>query len=333
MGRWFRWRALFVALVAVLAVWMYVRERVETRGLRNPIFGDPDPPVLAPLEATDGAHALAGRVRTSAGAALADASVVVREGQMPRSTQTDREGAFRFEGLRAGTHEVAVLAFGQTPQTFRVTLPSEEPLELALAAPRAPLDTLPAITRAPLRGRLRTVSAALDGLEVWLEPAPGTDPLTGVVPRRARVGADGAFELDALAAGAYSLRVLPAWASGGSWPIVVQRDLEWSGAAADLAGGLELDYRPATTALRVLDVAGRAMPGALVLLRERTAPDRPLHVWPARESDAAGEVGFDDLPGGDYEIEIAAGSARKTLDPFRIGAGERKALGDVVLTP
>jgi hypothetical protein len=329
MGRWFRWRALFVALVAVLAVWMYVRERIDTGELSAPIFGDPDPPVLAPLAATQGEHAFSGRVRTSVGAALADASVTLLEANMPRATQTDRDGAFRFEGICAGTHELTVLAFGEEPQTFRVTLPREEALELSLAPPRPPLETLPAIERAPLRGRLRAAAGTLDGLELWLEPALGTDPLAGVVPRRARVGNDGAFEFDALAAGAYSARVLPAWASGGSWPIVAQHDLEWRGGAE----ALEFDYQPATAALRVLDIAGRVMPGALVLLRERTAADRPLHVWPARESDGAGEVRFDDLAAGEYEIEIAAGGARKTLEPFRIGAGERKTLGDIVLAP
>lgn len=325
-----RWRALFVALVAVLAVWMYVRERFETRPLRAPEFKTPAPPDLAPLAATDGANALSGRVRTSAGAPLADASIVVLEARMPRSAQTDRDGAFRVDGLSDGAHELTVLAFGEVPQTFAVTLPRAEPLELVLEPPRAPIETLPAIARATLRGRLRAAAVALDGVELWLEPAEGSDALGGIVPRRARVASDGAFEFEALAAGGYSARVLPAWASGGSWPIVEQREFTWTAEGA----ALELDYRPATASARVLDLAGRVLPGALVLLRERAVADRPAHAWPARQTDAAGEVRFDDLAGGGYELEIRAGAARnQPLTEFAVAAGERIDLGNIVLTP
>jgi hypothetical protein len=80
----------------------------------------------------------------------------------------------------------------------------------------------------------------------------------------------------------------------------------------------------------VHDPAGSRLPGALALLRDTAQPGR---TWPARESDAQGEVRFDDLPVGQFELEISAGKAREVLRPFETRAGERHDFGEIVLRP
>jgi hypothetical protein len=179
--------------------------------------------------------------------------------------------------------------------------------------------------RRVLRGLARHALGATGGMEIWLEPVAVSDPLTGAYPRRTRVEASGAFAFEALAHGSYTVHVLPVWASGGSWPILARADLDWRGEAQ-----LELDVNTASAQLRVYDAAGSQLPGALALLRDTSQPGR---AWPARESDAQGEVRFDDLPVGQFELEISAGKAREVLRPFETRAGERHDLGEIVLRP
>ncbi|MBM3978248.1 MAG: carboxypeptidase regulatory-like domain-containing protein [Planctomycetes bacterium] len=325
MSRWFKLRVLFVVAVAAFALWTFIRERVSALPMSEPNFEKPEPPRLAPLPPSKGVHAVHGRVLTHSGDPLEEASVVVVEGGRPHTTLSGANGEYRVEGLPEGEHEVVVLSFGQAPQSFPLRLPRLEPLELVLGPPRPPLEVLPEPQRSLLRGLARHALGATGGMEIWLEPVAGSDPLTGAYPRRARVEAGGAFAFEALAHGSYAVNVLPDWASGGSWPILARADLAWHGDAQ-----LEIDVNTASAQLRVYDVAGSPLPGALALLRDTAQPGR---AWPARESDAQGEIRFDDLPVGQFELEISAGKARDVLRTFETRAGERHDLGEIVLRP
>jgi hypothetical protein len=320
-----RLRALFIVLVAGGAIWIYMAGRADVREMRDPNFSTPTPPVLAEIP-LDAELVLEGRLRTNSGEPLADASVVVSANGLPHWALSDVAGRFRIDGLPAGEHELNVLVFEHAPQSFRVTLPSTELVELQLAPPRPPLETLPEVARKTLRGvLLAAAGSASAGAEIWLEPAVGTDWLTGVLPRRARADAAGRFVFEDLALGSYTARVLPAWASGGSWPVLERTEWTFDGTQVEWP----LDYRPAHIELSVVDANGAALQGVLALLRESGDAQRG---WPGVVSDAQGRLAYHDLASGEYELELIAGKARE-LRSFHVAVGEHSSLGLVPLAP
>lgn len=91
---------------------------------------------------------LSGAVRTTEGTGLADVSVSVQQGASPaQTTRTDAAGAFRVEGLPAGTYVLtAALPSGYAPETVRqeVRVSNGANTEVAVAAQpvRALSDTI-----------------------------------------------------------------------------------------------------------------------------------------------------------------------------------------------
>lgn len=314
--RWFhRLRLLFVLGVLAFALWTYMRERADVLELAPLHFDAPQPPVLAARRAAQGELALEGRVLDAGGAPLPDASVQILAGERPCWATTDGLGRFRIEHLPSGEFEAHVLALGFAPQSFALALPASAPIDLKLQQPRAPLPGLPEIRRSELAIQVQPGPAAsLAGYEVWLEPAPGTNPLAGVFPRRVRLDERGAGSCAALACGEYIARLLPAWAAGGSWPVLAE--LVWNQPVQ--GGALNLLNQAGSIAGAVRSPKGEPIEGVMLVLQQAGEPAR---LWPPVATDARGNYAFADVPAGDYQLELHTGAVDR-VHSAQLAAGQ-----------
>lgn len=252
----------------------------------------------------------------------------------PRSAEplpwarTDAGGRFRIDGAPPGAFRVALLAPGREVVLRDVELPlaNEGGVEWQVQAVLGAPEALPEITSGLLGGRVSSPVGDLpepypvDGYEVWLEPLGEEQGwLSGAVPRRVQVDSAGRFELPELVHARYLVRVLPAWAVGGTWPVLEElaytHEAPEPGASARILG---VRLRGGTLGGRLFDGESGPLEGALVKVWPLGQPDR---LWPSRATDAQGEFLVRDLPPGDYRVRLRAGTVEYEEDvTIRIGA-------------
>ena len=226
--------------------------------------------------------------------------------------RTNSLGRFALQDMPAGAAvwDVTVLAFNHMPARFQVQGDAAS-VAWTLPQPPAPLEALPPLKTADFVGRVVRPSgptASLEGLEVWIAPPPGTDILTGQIERRAQVSSDGSFRFPDLAAGVYQAQILPAWARGGTWPIL------GSGPLA-IAPGSTMPQPPPLIVTEgalsgvVMDQTNEPIHGAMVVVQQASDPN---HVLPPQATDAAGQFSFAGLPADEYRVEVVSGDVRRT---------------------
>jgi len=252
-----------------------------------------------------------------AGAPIAGAALVVRAGTAPIWAFSAADGTATLEGLQPGPSRLAVLAFPHPGLELDIE-PSPGVRRIELAAPATVQSTLADIPRSTFAGRLRSSGAeALAGYEILLLPVALPNQLGGALPRQCVSDADGKFAFDGLAHGRYLLKVLPEWASGGSWPDLsaeTSRALDFHAEIQD--GAIELAR--GGVAGEVRDDLGRALEGALVLVNEAGNEAR---VWPPSSSGLDGRFLVQDLPPGKYRVSCRAGEGGSTIEEITVAAG------------
>ena len=312
---------LLVALCVLVGILLEARRSDD----ELPSFTPARPPEFGALAAPVGSVELEGRILGPEGAPVADASVYLRSAGAPAWTYTDRDGAFRLTGLQPEPALAVVLAWGFPPTEFEAQ-PGPEAALWTMPPRSDVVPGLPKIERADLLGRVLHPLGLEQAFEVALLPANDPSLLQGPVAVRTVTDSDGRFHFDQLAVGEYRTLILPAWAAGGSWPNLAR--------AADGSPGATLYHGPdaepvdlelAAGALegRLRDPSGLPIEGALVLLSRAEDPDR---IWPPALSDPAGGFRIEDLPPGDFLLEVRAGQGVLGGIPVRIEAGRRLTL-------
>jgi len=257
------------------------------------------------------------RVVDPAGLAVSGAALVVRAGNKPLWAFTDAYGRAVLEGLAPGKSRMAVIALPHPGLELDI-VPGPGELEVRLAAAIEPQPLLAEIPRSRLAGRLSGAPPeALAECEVLLLPVAAPNELGGAMPRRCSADAQGSFAFDSLAHAVYQVCVLPAWASGGSWPdlaAAADRTLDFKAARNDLSialarGEIEGEVR---------DDLGRALEGALVWA---TDAGNELRIWPPAASGPDGRFRIADLPPGKYRVSCRAGEGGSTLEELVVAAG------------
>lgn len=300
---------LFTAAVFAAAGVSFCRARRAESESALPTFAPAPGAQLEELKAPLGSHVLAGQVVDIDLAPTPGVTVFLRSNDAPFWVETDSEGRFQLQGLGAGPYEVALVKWGFPPRSTRVEQPAEDVL-LTLAPPKPPPSPLPAISSSALSGRVAHPLGELwedaDGYELQFTPRADITELKGAVHRRVAADRRGFFALEDLAHGDYQVRVLPSWASGGSWPdLVALADAQWEHRpdGSDFAVfGLEAGAIEAS----VVDPRGVPIDGAYAILADAS---NVAHVWPPRLSDAFGVLRFPDLPPGRYLLAIRAGES------------------------
>lgn len=338
MKRLLPWLALAVLLGTGLAVYAGRPEPLD-----ESLFGQELalPPTLEPLEFPRGEVELRGQVTTHDGAPVADALVVLErarpfeESSVPvRGAYTDASGAFRLERLAPGAWRVVLQHASVPPRSFTVELPAAAPVSWPLAPPLPPIEAMPELARGALAGRVQLPAALgpadLTGFEVVLVPARETPGLAGATLRRAECDASGAFALPDLVLADYDVRVLPAWARGGSWPELARAR------CAHRAQGtrLELELVGGVLAGTLLEAPGRPLVGAVVRITSLAAKDalgKP-QLWPPAVSDEDGRFTSELLPPGRYLLHARAGAAAQDLE-LEVRAGEVREVPFAALAP
>jgi hypothetical protein len=277
------------------------------------------PPLTAPALDT----ALRGLIVGPEGEPVADALVFVNADDRPGWTYTGVDGAFEVAGLSHGPRTMSVVARGYDPVTRE--LHGESAGEVELVARPEPVS-MPAVERATLTGRVistdplgtldpLTPDQARSSYEVQLVPTSPPEEFGGALPRATTVDAQGNFVFEELAAGSYTVRVLPSWARDGSWPDLTRPTEATDGTPYEhLPAGHgpgdgvppELAVRLATGGARghLFDDAGEPLEGALLLLHPEGAEER---LWPPVATGADGSFVLTDLPAGRYTLTIRAG--------------------------
>jgi hypothetical protein len=236
-----------------------------------------------------------------------------------------------------------VVALGHEPLALTLQEAST-PQKIALKKAYGPPPKLVALEHVPLAGRI-VVPEGFDAsrFEVLLEPdAPAS--IDSALPRRVPCDAKGAFRIDDLLVARYDVRVLPAWARGGSWPDLLFGVGEGEEHAfTHQKGGGELVLRLAFGTIegtlvepitRGPDGAPLPVPrdepveGAVVELAFAGESGR---VWIPESTDAAGRFALRPLPKGRYLLTLRAGEATLQQE-FELGASEQKRL-DLRLVP
>jgi hypothetical protein len=295
----------------------WLAARVGERPMVVPSIIPRPPPTLPALVLAGGGHRVQGRVVDAEQHAVADALVWLRAGDEPDWTYTDSDGAFRMQDVGAGPWPVVVLAHGYAPYKGSIDVTSI-PCTIAIGAVLPDVPLRQPILRAPLVGHISSELAGdVAGYEVWLAPRVAPETLGVPLPRRATCDEGGNFRIDDLAHGEYVVRVIPAWARGGSWPDLTQA-LAGGAPTTWTHGGIESAAED--TAEHPLEVtlssgeirgvlrteAGDPVEGALVLL---SRADDASRIWPPISTAADGSFVARDLPPGSYSVSIRAGAA------------------------
>ncbi|MCK6445161.1 MAG: carboxypeptidase-like regulatory domain-containing protein [Planctomycetes bacterium] len=281
-----------------------------------------EPPAFQPVVLPHGSATLRGRVFDDHGEPVRELPIYTRSANVAHWAYTDADGRFVLDRLFDEEHEVLALAFGRPTQSFRLR-PGDAVHELRLAPPRPAATRLPDLPRSDLTGWVaRALEGPLAGLEVLLEPVDPPNVLQGAVPVRALVADDGAFDFRALAHARYRVRILPAWARGGSWPDLVAPEfaaLQHDGTQATVT----FELGDGALAGRVEHEDGSPLAGALVLVHPSGDESRP---YPAGTSDAQGAFRIADLPAGRYALEVRAGEDVKSFPDVEVERREVAAL-------
>lgn len=290
--------ALLLAAIAVRAL------RVE--GLELPAF--PRAPVVdLPDEvAPVGTERLEGRVLGVGGVPLPESLVLVdREGELTWD-YCDPQGRFTLERLPGPPLRVTVLAREYEAQILWVES-IREPLEVLMDSPLPETPVLPDIGEGPLEGQILASMGGRGwaGYELQLVPIDPPETLGAPIPVRTTIGADRRFAFERLLHGRYRARVVPPWASGGSWPDLVDP------AGAEVVHGpatgeIELPLRTGELAGELIDQRGDFVEGALVVVTPAGRRGRP---WQPALSSAFGRFVVRDLPPGTYDLVLDAGEA------------------------
>lgn len=252
--------------------------------------------------------------------------------------RTDAAGMFALSELSPGSLDLAILGPELPLVTRRVSVPNAGELRLTLDAPLPPLPTAPAIERSDLSGRVTLAfSAPPEGYEVWLLPLPDMElgdfklsGLSGAIERRASVDANGEFLVSELVHARYGVSVLPPWAAGGEWPLLVELAHEHRGSGQPL----ELTTQSGQIRAQLRDQDGRPVIGARLELREA---GREQRLWPPTYTGNDGRLVANDLPAGSYRASLTIGSVvRQELvrinalrstelnwSPLELGVGSR----------
>lgn len=298
------------------------------------------PPRAVPLEELDAPHGdqrVSGRVEDPNAGGVAGVLVRLtplddpeREDEaLPLSwTVTDEAGHFSLEELVAGSYRATLLLPGREVVRLELSVPAEGELHWLIGEPRPPAPDLEELRRETLRGLVRDAQGRpLAGLEVVCRPAPDTSPLSGALVRRVRTDRSGGFAFEGLALASYRVELLPEWARGGSWPVLVGTSITHDEGSAEVP--LELVFEPASVSGRLLDEEQRPLEGALVQLWSASDED---HVWPAVQSGADGVFRLEGLPAGSYALRIRAGAAAVSL-AIVLERGENRRLELEALHP
>lgn len=298
---------------------------------------EPDPPIniqrpapttFRKLEPPPHGHKLLGQVTTSTGEAIDRALVWVR-GEEGRGTWTDALGAFRFDELGPGPWQAKIVAQGFEPLALELAESSTLQV-VVLQKAYGPPPELAKFVHAELAGRL-VVPAGFDasGFEVVLQPGEPTR-IDSPVPRRVACDAQGNFRIDDLIVAHYDLRVLPAWARGGTWPDLLigvgdgeQRDFTHKQGASELRLRLALG----TIAGTLVEPDGAAIEGALVELELAGDPGR---IWLPQSTDNAGKFALRALPQARYLLTLRAGGSTWKRE-IELSANEDHQLGAIVV--
>jgi len=338
MRRLVPWLAALVLLATVLA-WKLGRPAALDESLFDvTLTQQPMEPLALPVHGRE----LAGRITTSAGRPAADALVVLERakpfesGPAPlRGEYTDEQGAFRFEELAEGTYRVVLQHASAPPRSFTTSVPAEGEVTWALAEPLAPIEPMPTLARGALTGRVTLPAglaprADLAGHELVLAPVPETHPLAGAAVRRVACDAEGRFALPDLVLADYEVRVLPPWASGGSWPELARARCAHRADGTELA----LELAVGTLAGTLVEPPERALVGALVRLTSLSARDvlgRP-QLWPPAVTDAQGRFRSGLLPVGRYLLHARAGEGEQDVE-VEVRAGQHLEVPFAPLDP
>ncbi|HUR27401.1 MAG TPA: carboxypeptidase-like regulatory domain-containing protein [Planctomycetota bacterium] len=276
-----------------------------------------DPLLVASGAAQAQRSRLSVRIVDPSGAPVAEAALVVRSGIAPIWAFTAADGTATLEGLQPEAARLCVLAFPHPGLEVDV-VPGPELRVIELAAPATVQATLADIPRAKLAGQLVSDAAdPLDGYEVLLLPVAPANELGGALPRRCVTEAGGAYVFEGLAHGRYFVKVLPSWASGGSWPDLAgpeDRELDFRG---EISSG-KIGLARGSIEGEVRDDLGRALEGALVLVNESANEAR---VWPPCSTGPDGRFHVDDLPPGKYRVSCRAGEGGSTQEELVVAAG------------
>lgn len=276
-----------------------------------------DPLGLEPHASAARPDRLVLRVVDPAGVPVAGAALVARAANAPIWAFTAADGSATLEGLPPGTSRLAVLAYPHPGLEVDIE-PGAELRLITLEACAVLPEALADIPRSRLDGQLRpSNSDAPAEYEIMLLPTSPASELGGALPRRCVSDENGRFVFDGLAHGHYLLKVLPVWASGGSWPDLAaenNRDLEFNADITERA--IELACGEIEGEVR--DDLGRALEGALVLANEVANEN---HVWPPSSSGPDGRFRIQDLPPGKYRVSCRAGEGGSTIDELVVASG------------
>jgi hypothetical protein len=169
------------------------------------------------------------------------------------------------------------------------------------------------------------------GFEVVLEPGEPTR-IDSAGPRRVACDAQGNFKIEDLIVAQYGLRVLPAWARGGTWPDLLLGVGDGAGEQHEFthkqgAGELRLRLTLGTIAGALVEPDGRPIEGALVELELAGDPGR---IWLPQSTDAAGKFALRALPRARYLLTLRAGGSALTRE-IELGPNEDHQLDPIVV--
>jgi hypothetical protein len=269
--------------------------------------------MLQPLAALDRARSLQGKVVAPDASPVGDALVWVRAADEPHWTYSDAAGEFHLEHLGPDPWKVSVVARGFDPILVTlVDMGSAQTIHLVRAV--EPPPTLAPIARSQLRGLVIPAlpgTVDVQGYEVVLTPRLPPENLGAPVPRRVTTDRAGAFTLPDLAHGAYSVRVLPYWARGGSWPdlarsLAASEGIAFVHNASTAANELRIQLENGSITGVIQNSEKMPLEAALVIVAQA---DDPARVWPPISTAVDGSFTARDLPAGSYSVGVRAGSA------------------------
>jgi hypothetical protein len=255
---------------------------------------------------------LRGRLLGSDGAPRAGYLILGENAGRLVHARSAADGSFRLEALAPGELDLSLVGPELPLCSRRVQVPSPGEVQLVLDPPLPPLETTPAIERSALVGRLTLAfSDPAEGYELWLAPLPELESggfalsgLSGAIERRIRVAAGGDFRVEDLVHGRYALAVLPPWAAGGDWPLLLELAIDHRGESEPL----ELTTLSGQVLARLLDQRGRPLQGARL---ELAAAGQAARLFPPAFSGPDGRLRAIDLPPGSYRATLTVGNARR----------------------